>query len=119
MCPAFSLANGAKKRAPLSLDDTADPTITAPAAAGSSSIIDAMIGLIPTDLIERISVRAIAQRAAFVLDRLIQHRHRRPLNAPPLGARQRITSSSWVDTSEKQSLCDVQIPNPRYRRLIE
>ena len=69
----FSLTSRTIKRCPLGLDDPPDHCFPASRAHLSLAIINAMVALIATGLVEGIAIRPIGKRGAFVSDRLGQH----------------------------------------------
>ena len=70
MNSALSLAFPAKKGATTDLNDSADLAL-APTAIRVLAVVDSMVVLIATRVIERIPVRSVTERAPFVVNRLL------------------------------------------------
>jgi hypothetical protein len=113
------LANGAKKRASLSLDDATNPPATATGTIAVLSIINPVKVLVTAFAIERVAIGSITERAPFVHNRLLQHAVGRTLDPVPLRSTQAIAAGAGVDSGQKQNLGRVQVADSSHGRLVQ
>ena len=78
-----------------------------------------MLVLIATCLVQCIAIRAVGQRRAFVLDRVVQHIQGRLMNAAPLSYRELIATHHRMDVGDIQYLGGILVSDPGNRLLIE
>jgi hypothetical protein len=77
-----------------------------------------MMVLIPTRLIERITIRPVAKRRSFISNRRFENYSRRARDPRPLRPPNAITSCGRMYLGQVQYLGSVQISNSRHRPLI-
>ena len=115
----FALTVRAEERGPLRLDDPPDLGLPARGARLVRPSVHAMAILVTPRLVQCRPVRAIAQRRAFVADRLQEdfvHRRVQPLGLPD---GQSIAACFGMDSGHVQDLRCVQIPDSGQDSLIQ
>src|SRR3954468_11316490 len=116
----FSLATRTKERGTLRLDDTDDPARFA--AVGASFIglvVHAVPALVPTRLIQRIAIRAVAKRRAFVLYGRFEDLVSRVRDRIPLRPRNSIARLCRMYSSQVHDFRGIHIANSGDRTLIQ
>lgn len=75
--------------------------------------------LVPTWIVENISIGSVGQRATLVRNCFTQHRADLRMDSVPLRSAQSITSCPWIDSGQIQDLGCVKVSNARDRNLVE
>ena len=119
-CLSLSLARWAKKRRPLCLDDPLHLAAGPAARAGVAGVVvHAVMILIAACLVERVAIRAVAERRAFVADGRFEDGVRRVGDRLPLGARDLVAAAGRVDVGQVQNLGRVQVADAGHGPLVE
>src|SRR5437667_126475 len=113
------LAMGAEECRPLRLDDPLNAAGAADGAKFARPIVDAMVVLIAAGFVERVAVRAIGQRRAFIADRHFENLDDGCLETLPLVAAEPIARQGGMNAGGAQALGCVEIPDPCRRPVVE
>lgn len=113
------LAVRAVERGPLCLHNTADLGITTAGAEYTFAVIDAMVILIATVLVERISEGAVVEGGAFEEDGLIEYVLDGVVQFGDAVGREFASRAKWRDTGKVQDFAGVDITDSGDECLVE
>ena len=110
---------GTMKRSPLGLHGANDGSRPAGRAKIALAIIHAVVVLVTASRIERIAVRAIGKRRAFVLNRQMKYSLNRRVNFLPLKERDPLAPPRGMDPGQVQNLGRIQVADAGQNPLVE